>query len=354
MKLTFIVGTRPNFVKIAPLVSSASKFGITYNLIHTGQHYDTHLSDDIFRDLQLPPPEINLKISGGSPVSQIGRMLPALESILPKFSPDYIVVVGDTNSTVAGALAAKHLGLKLIHIEGGLRSGDWSMPEEINRVVTDSITDIFFVTESAAVNNLRKEGHTKNVYLVGNIMIDTLLKFRPEILRQPNPITEPKYALVTMHRPANVDQPEKLRAILAGLNRISQKIPLVFLVHPRTRAEMHKLKIKISPSLRLLPPLGYLQMQKVMQNSYFVITDSGGLQDETTWLHIPCLTIRPNTERPSTVSLGTSVLVHDTGKTLETQVDIVLSGKYKTGKIPPLWDGRSADRILKQLLKITL
>lgn len=366
--LACVVGARPNFMKMAPILRALRDYPqIRPVLIHTGQHYDPQLSEVFFRDLQMPPPDIHLNVGSGSHAQQTARILERMEEVLlagPKDGHRYerVIVVGDVNSTMAAALAAVKLGIPVAHVEAGLRSFDRTMPEEINRIVTDSVADLLFVSEPSGVENLRREGHPETrIHLVGNVMIDTLFWLLPRA-RQLDTLNrlglQPgQYAVVTLHRPANVDCPETLGGLLKVLSEMAAELPIVFPVHPRTRDRIVSFGLghlldgqkKKGSAIRTLPPLGYLEFLCLTSQAKVVITDSGGLQEESTALGIPCLTVRPNTERPVTVAEGTSTLVGNDPEKLRAAVRDVLAGQYKTGRCPSLWDGKAAERIAEVL-----
>ena len=360
MKIVSIVGTRPNFMKIAPLIDEFKKYdNVQHILIHTGQHYDLLMSKLFFEELGLPKPDIHLASSGHPEANFLKIIIKhALEKQDTK--PDLVIVVGDVNSTIAGAEAAHELGIKVAHVEAGLRSFDSTMPEEINRIKTDKISNFLFTTEMSANKNLIDEGIDKNkIFFVGNVMIDTLLKHK-EKAKQSKILSKLKlsknnYAVLTLHRPSNVDNKESLEYVLEILNKIQKKIKIVFPVHPRTAKNLKNFnlldKIKIQKNIVLTEPLGYLDFLSLMANSKFVITDSGGIQEETTVLGIPCVTMRNNTERPVTVEQGTNVIVStDKNKLVEACNNLVKGANFK-GKIPQLWDGKTAKRIVKVILE---
>jgi UDP-N-acetylglucosamine 2-epimerase (non-hydrolysing) len=367
VNLACIVGARPNFMKMAPLLRALEKYPhVRPVLIHTGQHYDPQLSDVFFQDLQMRRPDICLNVGSGSHAQQTARILEKMEEVLQAGPPGggryhRVVVVGDVNSTMAAALAAAKLEIPVTHVEAGLRSFDRSMPEEINRIVTDTLADQLFVSEPSGVENLRREGHPdEHIHLVGNVMIDTLFS----LLRKARNLDtlrtlglQPRaYAVVTLHRPANVDRAETLGPLLQVLADIGRQLPVVFPVHPRTRNRIESFGLGYlldgqghGSGVRALPPLGYLEFLCLTSQARVVVTDSGGLQEESTALGIPCLTARPNTERPITVTEGTSTLVGNDPDKLRACLDDVLNGRYKTGRCPQLWDGRAAERIAEVL-----
>lgn len=358
--LACVVGARPNFMKMAPLLRALAAYPqLRPVLIHTGQHYDENLSDVFFQDLGMRRPDVHLEVGSGTHGQQTARVMERLEAVLVQGPPgggryERLVVVGDVNSTMAAALAAVKLGIPVAHVEAGLRSFDRSMPEEINRLVTDTLADLLFVSEPAGLENLRREGHREDqIHLVGNVMIDTLRWLLPQA-RQRDTLArlglEPgQYGVVTLHRPANVDQPETLRPLLEVLCEAANELPLVFPIHPRTRQRLERFglanRVAANGRLMLLPPLGYLDFLALSSQARVVVTDSGGLQEESTALGIPCLTARPNTERPITVHEGTSTLVGNDPDRLRAGLLAVLEGRYKTGRCPTLWDGHAAERI---------
>jgi len=363
-----VVGARPNFMKMAPILRALRAYPqIRPILIHTGQHYDPQLSDVFFQDLEMPRPDVHLNVGSGTHAQQTARILEKMEEVLLAGTPegkkfDRVIVVGDVNSTMAAALAAVKLGIPVAHVEAGLRSFDRSMPEEINRIVTDAVADMLFVSEPSGVENLRREGHSEEqIHLVGNVMIDTLLALLPRAREIGTPqrlgLSVGEYAVVTLHRPSNVDHAEALSGLLEVLAEVAAELPVVFPIHPRTRQRIetfglgHLLDGQGSGSRRIwaLPPLGYLEFLSLTSQAKVVITDSGGLQEESTALGIPCLTVRPNTERPITVSEGTSTLVGNDPVKLRCCLEDVLAGRYKTGKCPALWDGHAAERIGERL-----
>jgi UDP-N-acetylglucosamine 2-epimerase (non-hydrolysing) len=360
LQLACIAGARPNFMKVAPLLRALEAYPrIRTGLIHTGQHYDESLSKVFFDELEIRPPDVCLNVGSGTHGAQTACVMERLETVLQAGQPfgtpyDRVVVVGDVNSTMAAALVAAKLGIPIAHVEAGLRSFDRTMPEEINRVVTDTLSDLLFVSEPAGVANLMREGHPPDqIHLVGNVMIDTLRRLLPkarsrDTLRNCG-VESGRYAVMTLHRPANVDRPETLARILEVCASTSRRLPIVFPVHPRTEKRIRDFglsaKLNGVASFRLVPPLGYLDFLALTSQSRVVITDSGGLQEESTALGIPCLTMRPNTERPITVDMGTSTLVGDDVTGLERRLGEVIAGTYKKGQCPALWDGKAAERI---------
>ncbi len=359
VKIIHVVGARPNFIKIASILRACRKAAqIESVLVHTGQHYTENMSKTFFEELDIPIPDINLEVGSSSHTQQTAEIMKRFEPVVLEHNPDAVLVVGDVNSTVACALVAAKLGVKIVHVEAGLRSFDRTMPEEINRVLTDAISDILFVTEPSGVTNLKREGiDGTKVHFVGNVMIDTL-EFHKEkaansrILDKLNLQTR-GYIVVTLHRPSNVDQRQALRKILDGLAEIQKEIKVVFPTHPRTVKNLISNGLmqqpKDLPNMLVIEPLGYLDFLKLMSESKLVITDSGGIQEETTILGIPCLTVRENTERPITITKGTNVLVEaDTDKILSVYRESLNTVRLRTR--PKLWDGKASERIVRILL----
>ncbi len=361
-----IVGARPNFMKIAPILRALAAHlpALPALLVHTGQHYDASMSDKLFADLRLPRPDINLEVGSGSHAVQTAEVMKRFEPALDLHKPSCVLVVGDVNSTLACALVAVKKGVPVVHVEAGLRSYDRKMPEEINRVLTDQVADRLYTTELSALANLTREGIAENrVCFVGNVMIDSLLSNRE--LARPAAATlhehrldaqlvqGPRgYGVVTLHRPSNVDEPEVLRSLLAVLAEIATQLPLVFTLHPRTRSNIDRFGLAglLDPTcMALLPPQGYLEMVGLMQGATLVLTDSGGLQEETTALGVPCLTMRENTERPITVEQGTNTMVGRDVNAIRLGVADILAGRGKRGRVPELWDGHAAERIAADL-----
>ncbi len=383
MKIVHVVGARPNFMKIAPIIKAVDNYNHQYGgvkqpivniLVHTGQHYDEKMSRLFFEDLGIPEPDINLEVGSGSHAEQTAEIMKRFEPVLLKEKPDCILVVGDVNSTIACALTASKLGTKIIHVEAGLRSFDRGMPEEINRVLTDALSDLLFTTERSAEENLLREGIPKGkIFFVGNVMIDTLFRHREraknsDILRRLNltnssaqekhgtlPVS---YAVLTLHRPSNVDSQKKLSEILEALFAVSEELPVIFPIHPRTQQKIAdygldgffniggKEKIE-GRGIFLIQPLGYLDFLNLMANSRLVLTDSGGMQEETTVLGIPCVTIRENTERPVTVTEGTNRVVGTDRQRIIEESLSALKDRFRHGRLPELWDGKAAERIVK-------
>src|SRR5262249_31196499 len=354
-----VVGARPNLMKIAPLVAEMHRVpDLEPVLVHTGQHYDQNMSRVFFEELGIPLADYNLEIGSGTHAWQIAQGLLALEPLLQKLSPDLVVVVGDVNSTVAGALVASRLGIPVAHVEAGLRSFDRTMPEEINRVVTDAISDYLFTSEPSANENLRREGvPEEKIFFVGNVMIDTLLTHRDRAGRLGMPrrfgLTPGDYALVTLHRPSNVDDPEALGGMLEVFVDLQTRLPVVFPVHPRTWRRLSDCgfveRVRSAGNLIIVEPLGYLEFLGLLAQARMVLTDSGGIQEEATILEVPCLTLRNNTERPVTIAEGTNELVGTSPERILTAARRVLHGEVKNGHRPGLWDGRAAERIVRVL-----
>ena len=355
-----IAGARPNFMKIAPIVRALTAHSgqFDYRIIHTGQHYDRDMSDVFFEELGIPKPDYHLECGGGSHAEQTAKIMVAFEHICQKNRPDCVLVVGDVNSTLACSIVAKKLHISVAHVEAGLRSGDRSMPEEINRLVTDSISDWFFCTEPAGVDNLLQEGKpSQAIFDVGHVMVDNLL-YQADRLAQADcsGFKSPQlkdqhadYGVITLHRPSNVDDQDVLAAILGSLNTLSERLPLIFPAHPRTKANLQRFGLKPAPGITLTGPLSYMDFLNLWKDARLMLTDSGGLQEETTALGIPCLTLRHNTERPITVDEGTNVLVGTEASTVLREAYNILDGGGKTGKRPALWDGHAAERIVRQL-----
>jgi UDP-N-acetylglucosamine 2-epimerase (non-hydrolysing) len=358
LKIDLIAGARPNFMKIAPIIdaiTNAKQNGenIDFRLIHTGQHYDKNMSDSFFEQLGIPQPDVNLGAGGGSQAEQTAVIMIGYEKLLLSERSGLCLVVGDVTSTMACAIVAQKLHIPVAHVEAGIRSGDWTMPEEINRLVTDSITNYFFTTTPEASKTILNSGVSENrVFLVGNTMIDTLLKQRPRF-RKPNfwdelALEKGQYIVMTLHRPANVDDEEKLRELLDEIISNSNGLPLIFPVHPRTAKILAKLNIG-HQQLQTIEPLGYLEFNYLVENALAVITDSGGITEETTVMGVPCMTLRDNTERPETVEVGTNELIGTNPKSIKPALEKLFAGEWKKGSIPELWDGNTAKRIVSIL-----
>lgn len=361
IKLTLVAGARPNFMKIAPIVHAIQKqkdagTAISYRLIHTGQHYDKKMSGDFFEQLNIPEPDANLGGGGGTQAEQTAAIMVAFEKELMENRPNLVVVVGDVTSTLACSIAAKKLVIDVAHVEGGIRSGDLSMPEEINRMVTDSITDHFFTTSEIANNNLKKLGFEESqIHFVGNTMIDTLMSNMPRFKKPEGVIfdqIEPKsYFVMTMHRPANVDQEEKLKEMIAAIVKGTEGLPIIFPVHPRTAKNLQALGINYD-SLHMSEPLSYLEFNYLVKNAKGVITDSGGITEEASVMNVPCITLRDNTERAETIELGTNELIGTDPKKLPPYLEKLMKGEWKSYKGIPLWDGKTANRIIDKIIQL--
>lgn len=358
-KITLIAGARPNFMKIAPIIhaiKAAQSEGeeISYRLVHTGQHYDKKMSGDFFEQLDIPTPDMNLGAGGGSQSEQTASIMIGFEKELFANPADLVIVVGDVTSTMACAIVAQKLHTKVAHVEGGIRSYDWTMPEEINRLVTDAITNYFFTTSEIANENLLRSGVKKEqIFYVGNTMIDTLMKQRPRF-NKPGiwdelKLKEKEYMVMTLHRPANVDQEEQIKSLMNEIIEHSKDVPLIFPVHPRTAKILKNLNIN-HPRLHMVEPLGYLEFNYLVEKSKAVITDSGGITEETTVMGIPCMTLRDNTERPETITEGTNELLGTNSKAIAPAMKKLFEGNWKKGGIPHLWDGNTAERIIDHIL----
>jgi len=391
MKLDIIAGARPNFMKIAPIIAALEKVSdkIQYRLIHTGQHYDKKMSGSFFEQLGIPEPDVNLEVGSGTQAEQTARIMERYEAMLLNRHPerseteskdlklekeapfsfrrgvggeafigksDWVLVVGDVTSTMACSIAAKKLGVGVIHVEGGIRSNDITMPEEINRMVTDSITDIFYTTSEVANENLRKLGHDESkIRYVGNTMIDTLLKNldrfnKPQAWDTYN-LKEKNYFVMTLHRPANVDEEAQLKALIDEIVKGAKGMPIIFPVHPRTAKMLKGIGIE-ADNLHMIEPLGYLEFNYLVKHSFAMITDSGGITEETTVMKVPCMTLRDNTERPETITIGTNELVGTNPANIAPFMEKLHAGDWKAGEIPYLWDGKTSERIVEDLLKL--
>lgn len=355
MKITIIAGARPNFIKIAPIIDAVVKSvtagkKISYRLVHTGQHYDKNMSDSFFQQLGIPSPDVNLECGGGTQAEQTANIMVKFERELLDNPADLVVVVGDVTSTMACTIVAKKLNTKVAHVEAGIRSGDMTMPEEINRIVTDSLSDYFFTTSSLASDNLVKQGiNSERIFFVGNTMIDTLIKQRsrfskPEIWDHIG-LEEKSYIVLTLHRPANVDGEYKLKELLEEIEKQSRDLNIVFPVHPRTAKKLTEIGFK-SPKMSFIEPLSYLEFNYLVERAKCVITDSGGITEETTVLGVPCITLRDSTERPETVTVGTNELIGTNPAALAPYMNMLFSGNWKKGNIPELWDGQTSTRII--------
>lgn len=361
MKIILIAGARPNFMKIAPIARAFELSDeILYKIVHTGQHYDQNMSKVFFEELGIKNPEYHLGAGGGTHSQQTAKIMIEFEKICDKDRPDMVIVVGDVNSTLACSIVAKKMHIKVAHVEAGLRSFDLLMPEEINRMVTDSISDLFFVTEEQGVLNLKKEGKPDSaIHFVGHVMIDNLYYQLEKLQSKPmNNLTmneykqtNPQYGVVTLHRPSNVDDKQTLQRIFEAFNKITESLPLIFPVHPRTRKNMQTFGITPPKTMKLTEPLSYMEFLNLWVDAKLVLTDSGGLQEETTALGIPCLTIRENTERPITVTDGTNELTGSSKEKILRSFQKIMNNNWKVGKKPKFWDGHAADRITNFLLK---
>lgn len=352
MHVLHVVGARPNFMKVAPVMRAlARRDQVKQTLVHTGQHYDANMSAVFFLQLEIPAPDVNLEVGSGSHARQTAEIMSRLEPVLLERSPDLVLVYGDVNSTVAAALVCSKLLIRVGHVEAGLRSFDRSMPEEVNRIVTDRLADLLFTPSEDGDRNLRSEGaDAKTICRVGNVMIDSLIRLLPSALASTIQSPPGRYVLVTLHRPSNVDNGDALRSIMKSLLEVSARLNVVFPVHPRTRGRIATLGMNFT-NLHLLEPLPYVEFVALQRRAAVVITDSGGIQEESTYLGIPCLTLRNNTERPVTVRLGTNVLVGNDPNKLRCELIRILDGKAKVGVIPPLWDGLAGERIAESLCK---
>jgi len=341
-----VVGARPNFMKVAPVLNALkSHQHVAQTLVHTGQHYDANLSDVFFEQLRIPAPDINLAVGSGSHARQTAEIMTHFEPVVLERKPDIVLVYGDVNSTVAAALVCAKLGIRVGHVEAGLRSFDRTMPEEINRLLTDQLADVLYTPSEDGDRNLQREGiPPEKIFRVGNVMIDSLVKLLPLTQRQSMNGLPERYALVTLHRPANVDDSATLQGILQSLLEVNRDLFVVFPAHPRTRQRISDFGLSTG-RLQLLDPLPYLDFLGLQARATVVITDSGGIQEETTYLGVPCLTLRQNTERPVTITLGTNVLVGRDPDKLRSELALVLAGKAKKGTVPPLWDGHAGERI---------
>jgi len=363
LKIISVVGARPNFMKMAPVhkalsrLKNDSKTKIEHKICHTGQHYDANMNKVFFEDLELPEPDYYLGVGSGSHAEQTAKIMIEFEKVLLNEKPDLIIVFGDVNSTIACSLVASKLGVKIAHVESGLRSLDRSMPEEINRILTDHLADYLFVTEKNGVVNLKAEGIAEDkIFFVGNTMIDSLVNYLPKaeksnILANLD-LCPQKYSLVTLHRPSNVDDKDNLMLFIKMLNSLSTRTKIVFPVHPRTKAILKNLNLILHPDLLLIEPVGFIDFLALMKNAALVITDSGGIQEETTYLGVPCITVRENTERPVTVYCGTNYLTGTNLAEVENTAVKILNGEMKSSSIPELWDGKTAERIVDKLVNI--
>lgn len=362
MKIISVVGARPNFMKVAPILRELKKFPTQQSvLVHTGQHYDAKMSDVFFSDLQIPEPDVFLNVGSGSHAKQTAEVMSRFEAVVEKEKPDLVIVVGDVNSTLACSVTASKMNVRVAHVEAGLRSFDKTMPEEINRIVTDAVSDYLFTTEQSGNDHLLAEGKKpEQIYFTGNVMIDSLV-FSQKRMRESTVLSQLQlvpyeYIVVTLHRPSNVDNPESLKKILRILDIIQQKIQVVFPIHPRSMKMIEKFgyqsRMESMRHLKLIDPIGYIDFLSLMSQAKAVVSDSGGLQEESTYLGIPCLTMRDNTERPVTIEVGTNTLVGLDEEKIYACIDHIMIGTYKTGTVPQLWDGKAAERIVSILNKI--
>ena len=349
-----VVGARPNFMKAAPVYRAlATRTGVKQLILHTGQHYDFNMSDIFFQQLGMPAPDINLQVGSGSHAKQTAEIMARFEDAVLEHKPDWVIVYGDVNSTVAAALVCSKLLVKIAHVEAGLRSFDRTMPEEINRLMTDQVADLLLTPSADGNRNLEREGVApEKIKLVGNVMIDTLVRMLPEAQKHRPADLPARYALVTLHRPSNVDDLPWLQSMLRTLEEMSSELTILFPIHPRTRQRMKDADISLhSANLRLMDPQPYMSFLALQQNATVVITDSGGIQEETTYLGVPCLTVRENTERPITAEVGTNVMVGRDVSRIGREVKAILAGGKKHGRNPELWDGKAAERIADLLVK---
>ena len=359
MFVTLIAGARPNFMKVAPIIKEIRKQeaagrDIHYRLVHTGQHYDKNMSDTFFEELGIPAPDINLGCGGGTQAEQTAAIMVAFEKYLIENPTDLVLVVGDVTSTMACSIVAKKLNTRVTHVEAGIRSWDMTMPEEINRMVTDCLADFYFTTSEVANQNLRQSGvEDSRIYFVGNVMIDTLLQNRSRFRKTPLfdslQLQPQKYIVLTLHRPANVDEAEKLKHLMQEITDNVQGEPIVFPIHPRTAKIFGDLGIN-APNLHIVEPLGYLEFNYLVEHARAVVTDSGGITEETTVMGVPCITLRDNTERPETCTIGTNELIGTDPRNIKPALQKLYRGEWKKGAIPPLWDGHSAERIVEILI----
>ncbi len=352
MRVLHIVGARPNFMKLAPVLAALRAHeNVTQQVVHTGQHYDVNMSDVFFEQLQIPAPDFNLAVGSGSHAKQTAEIMTRFEPVLLENRPDLVLVYGDVNSTVATSLVCAKLRFKVGHVEAGLRSFDRSMPEEINRLVTDQLADLLFTPSEDGDRNLRREGiPDEKIFRVGNVMIDSLVKLLPAAKKAKIGELPERYALVTLHRPANVDDGLRLRTILESLLEVNRDLAVVFPTHPRTRKRIADFGLDAS-QLHLLDPCPYVDFLGLQSRATVIITDSGGIQEESTYLGVPCLTLRENTERPITISMGTNVLVGQNPAKLRSELAKALDGNVKKGTVPPLWDGHAGERIAEVVVK---
>jgi UDP-N-acetylglucosamine 2-epimerase (non-hydrolysing) len=359
MKITLIAGARPNFMKIAPIIHAIKEKGLSkiqYRLVHTGQHFDEKMSDTFFNQLNIPEPDVNLNCGGGTQAEQTAAIMIAFEKELMNHPADLVMVVGDVTSTMACSIVAKKLNIKVAHVEAGIRSFDMTMPEEVNRMVTDSITDYFFTTTEWAGQNLKQAGVSDNkIFFVGNVMIDTLLsnrsKFKKPDFWDSLNLEDNKYFVLTLHRPANVDGAANLKELMREITSNVNQLPIVFPMHPRTAKVYKEIGIK-ADNLFIVDPLGYHEFNYLVERAMGVVTDSGGITEETTVMGVPCVTLRDNTERPETIAVGTNELIGTNPKSIQPVLEKLFAGNWKKGGVPELWDGKAAERIVSKLLQI--
>lgn len=361
MHITIVAGARPNFMKIAPIIEAIKDkkqkgFDINYRLVHTGQHYDKNLSDTFFEELNIPFPDANLEVKSGTQAEQTAAIMIGFEKELKLNPSDLVIVVGDVTSTMASTIVAKKEGVKVAHVEAGIRSGDLNMPEEINRIVTDSLSDYFFTTSTHANQNLIGLGVQKSkIFFVGNVMIDTLLKnvsrFKKPSIWNDLKLSKNHYFVMTLHRPSNVDEENTLKTLISQITDLGKDYPIIFPVHPRTKKLLLDLSLNFD-NLYYIDPLGYLEFNYLVQNAFAVLTDSGGITEETTVMNIPCITLRDSTERPETCEIGTNVLVGNDSDKISAAFKDLLSGNWKQGVTPELWDGGAAKRIINHLIEL--
>ena len=359
--ITIIAGARPNFMKVAPIIHELTRqksagVDINYSLVHTGQHYDKKMSGDFFEQLNIPEPDANLNAGGGTQAEQTGAIMVRFEEHLTNNPTDLVLVVGDVTSTMAYAITSQKMHVKVAHVEAGMSSNDWTMPEEINRLVTDAITDYFFTTSDVANTTLQASGFREDqIFFVGNCMIDTLLANRPRFIKpviwDELKLAEKGYFMMTLHRPANVDEASKLKELMDEIILNTQDMPLVFPVHPRTKKMLNELGIS-HERLHLVDPMSYLEFNYLVERSFAVVTDSGGITEETTVMGVPCLTLRDNTERPETITIGTNELIGTDPKNIAPAMKTLFAGEWKKGGIPDLWDGNTAERIVNTLISL--
>ncbi|HOX83488.1 MAG TPA: UDP-N-acetylglucosamine 2-epimerase (non-hydrolyzing) [Chryseolinea sp.] len=360
IKVTLIAGARPNFIKISPIIKALETArdkgaAIEYRLVHTGQHYDDAMSQSFFRDLGIPNPHVNLKAGSGTQAEQTASIMISFEKELVENRPNVVMVVGDVNSTLACSIVAKKLNIDVAHVEAGIRSGDRMMPEEINRLVTDSISDYFFTTTVQAGENLMREGvDPRQIFWVGNTMIDTLIaqesKFKEPAIFTSLKLKKEQYLVLTLHRPSNVDDSKNLESLLKLIHQSANDVPVLFPVHPRTQKMLAS--VNVPASIHTCEPFGYLEFLYLIKNAMGVVTDSGGIQEETTYLHKPCITLRTTTERPETVTVGTNILIGERYDQIPIALTSLIKKEWRTGKIPELWDGKTSTRIIQKIIEL--